>query len=581
MSVAPRRQRACAAREPPTARFGYAGRVTAPAGGERIGEIVDSRYQIVSAIGRGGMGSVYRAEHIAIKRAVAIKLLNPEFAKVPQINERFRREAIATGRVEHPNCVGIIDSGTLSDGTTYLVMELLSGRSLGSEIERVGRIEPARALRIARHILRGLAHAHRAGVVHRDLKPENIYLIERPDCSELEFAKVLDFGIAKLVGDALEQAGGQQLTQTGISVGSPRYLAPEQATGDDIDARTDLYSLTVVLFEMLTGRRPFESDQGMEVVRMHLLKDPPSLAEVAPDLRLPADLEALVAKGLAKSKPLRFASADEYLAAVERALAALAPRTMATPSAPMHSPTPTPVPVRPAGGALAMMATVPSVPVQGRPRRNVFVALGAAAAVAVIAAIAWPRTDGREPATEASAAAATAVSAESDATAGDEPGDSDDDTTMIFDVDDAAAAEQPVDPGLDMPGREEIESLLRRGAKSAAKKRLVQLRKKNPQNAHLAYWLGRLYFADHWWQDGFEQYRDAVRLDRATYGAKKEVIIDATRCFISLNQSWRARDFLVEVIGDPAIPYLETIVAKAKNRNVRRRATETLRRLAP
>ncbi|HZJ72368.1 MAG TPA: serine/threonine-protein kinase, partial [Planctomycetota bacterium] len=181
---------------------------------EKIGTVIDKRYQITGLLGRGGMGSVYRAEHVRLKRQVALKLLHPEFGRIAELAKRFEREAFATGRIDHPNIVTVSDFGELEDGTLYLVMELLDGRSLADVLERERKLSPRRSLHITRHVLRGLGHAHKAGVVHRDIKPENVLLVEH--AGDADFAKLLDFGIAKLIGEAADHDAGDKLTQAGV-----------------------------------------------------------------------------------------------------------------------------------------------------------------------------------------------------------------------------------------------------------------------------------------------------------------------------------------------------------------------------
>ncbi len=283
-------------------------------GTDRIGVVVDKRYRITGLLGRGGMGSVYRAEHVTIKRPVALKLLHGALGQMDQIQARFEREAFAAGRVDHPNCVTASDFGELDDGSRYLVMELLDGVSLGEVLERDGALPVEQALHITRHLLHGLRYAHKAGVVHRDIKPDNV-ILEAKD-NDPHFARLLDFGIAKLLGDAEAEEGGAKLTQAGIAFGTPVYMSPEQAYGDPVDPRADLYALSVMLYEMLAGAPPFWSDDKLAVLHMHRDKPPPPFAEVVPDRHIPAGVERLVRKGLEKRRDDRFQSADEFLTAL-------------------------------------------------------------------------------------------------------------------------------------------------------------------------------------------------------------------------------------------------------------------------
>jgi serine/threonine protein kinase len=236
------------------------------------------------------------------------------------MGRRFEREAWAAGRLVHPNCVQVTDFGQLDDGTLYLAMDLLEGRSLGDLLDHERRVPLPRALHIIAHVLRGLAHAHERDIVHRDIKPENVILVEHD--GDPDFAKVLDFGIAKLMGAAETQAGGK-LTQAGVAFGTPAYMSPEQAWGQAVDARADLYAVSVLLFELIAGRPPFEADEPVKLLSMHATRPPPWLREVAPELAVPDAVEALIASGLAKDREQRPASALAYLDQVEALLAGL------------------------------------------------------------------------------------------------------------------------------------------------------------------------------------------------------------------------------------------------------------------
>jgi serine/threonine protein kinase len=292
-------------------------------GSERVGQLIDGRYRILNVIGRGGMGTVYKAEHVAIRRIVAVKLLHASLARVPEVSRRFEREAFAIGRIEHPNCVNVSDFGRLPDGSLYLVMEYLEGRALSDELTVKGRLSPARTLHILKHVLRGLGHAHANEIVHRDVKPENVILVEYE--GDPDFAKILDFGIAKLVGSAAQAGGSERLTQAGMAFGTPIYMSPEQALGQQIDGRADLYAASVMAFEMITGVPPFLSDDKIEVMSMHASRPLPTMAEVAPGLEVPEIVERLLQRGLAKRAHDRFPDAAAYIAAIDAVLAEIAP----------------------------------------------------------------------------------------------------------------------------------------------------------------------------------------------------------------------------------------------------------------
>ncbi len=289
----------------------------------RIGEVIDNRYRIDSLLGRGGMGVVYRGTHVGLRRPVAVKVLHAVLAATPEVRSRFEREALAIGKIDHPNCVGVYDVGTLPDGSLYLAMEFLEGRTLGSLIEKERQLPIPRVLHIIRHVLRGLAHVHAAGLIHRDIKPENIFLVREGD--DIDFAKILDFGIAKpVIADAVDDA--VKLTQAGMAFGTPIYMAPEQALGNPLDARADLYALSVMAFELLTGNPPFFSDDKLEVMSMHTARPLPSMASrtIAGGHRVPASIERMIAHGLTKRPAERYASADEFLDAIDAAERTLA-----------------------------------------------------------------------------------------------------------------------------------------------------------------------------------------------------------------------------------------------------------------
>jgi eukaryotic-like serine/threonine-protein kinase len=282
--------------------------ITAP--DRNLGRHVIDQYILVEKIGEGGMGAVYLADQPTMGRRAVIKLLHPALSRDPQVAARFNLEARAAAALNHPHIVTVYNYGALPDGVLYLAMEHLDGRDLERAIEESGRLSPLRAVAIARQICDALGEAHARGVVHRDLKPSNVMLVTRG--RDDEFVKVLDFGIAKVRGVAL--------TSSGMVFGTPEYMSPEQLRGSALDGRSDLYSLGIVLFEMLTGRLPFEGETPEQFMTAHLETLPPTVTQVAPDLELPRELEALVARLLAKDAAARPATAEELS---ERLAAAL------------------------------------------------------------------------------------------------------------------------------------------------------------------------------------------------------------------------------------------------------------------
>ncbi|HEX3776956.1 MAG TPA: serine/threonine-protein kinase [Polyangiaceae bacterium] len=249
--------------------------VHAVEGDALVGTVLAGRYRIEQLLGSGGMGAVYRAEHVHMRKAVAVKVLHREMMAFPEVVARFEREAVAAGRIDHTHVVSASDFGQLEDGTFYLALEFVEGRSLAKVVDTEGALAPERALRIARQIAEALHAAHSVGIVHRDLKPDNVMLVVKD--TDPDFVKVLDFGIAKIKVDAnTEQTA---LTQIGTVFGTPEYMSPEQARGEAVDARADLYTVGVILHEMLSGVSPFKDEDLVVVLTRHLTADPPPLPE--------------------------------------------------------------------------------------------------------------------------------------------------------------------------------------------------------------------------------------------------------------------------------------------------------------
>ncbi len=245
-----------------------------------LGQILDGRYQVSELIGEGGMGRVYLAEHIEIGKKVAVKILHPVYGRMPDLVERFRREARAASRIGHPHIVDVTDSGTTDDGSVYFVMEYLEGVELASVIDREGALDVTRVLRISVQICRALAAAHAAGIIHRDLKPENVFLTHRQGAGD--FVKVLDFGIAKTT--EAEQARDKRLTSPGMAMGTPEYMSPEQAAGRPADERCDIYSMGAILYESLTGVPPYQGENFMEILTKKATVDPRPPSELRSNL---------------------------------------------------------------------------------------------------------------------------------------------------------------------------------------------------------------------------------------------------------------------------------------------------------
>jgi tRNA A-37 threonylcarbamoyl transferase component Bud32 len=322
------------------------------------GTVLAERYRVERLIGEGGMGDVYLATHLVIDKPMAIKVLAPEQMRRPRTVSRFLQEAKAASKIRHDNVVDITDFGE-SEGLAFFVMEYLQGEDLDRLIKREGRLPWPRARTIVLQLLEGLRAAHDAGIIHRDVKPHNCFLTPRP--GNPDFVKVIDFGIAKL-----RDGSEEQLTRTGAIMGTAEYMSPEQGQGFELDGRSDLYSVGVILYRMLTGDVPFRGGNQMAILYQHIHGSlvPPS--EACPDARLGADVDALVARALAKAPDDRFADARAFADAL---------RAIDDPHA----------------------STVAAIPPRAEPpRRKMAFAAGGALIVAGMIAGAWIGTRGQD-----------------------------------------------------------------------------------------------------------------------------------------------------------------------------------------
>jgi len=273
-----------------------------------VGQVVADRYRVLKKLGEGGMGQVYLAEHVKMGRRSAIKVMNPSLVHDPDAVARFNREAANASRITHPNVCAIYDFGETPDGTIYLAMEFVEGEPLTDVIAREGTLPVHRAGHIFLQVADALQAAHDLGIVHRDLKPDNIMISRGREGSDL--VKVVDFGIAKAVGGD----DSQKVTKTGLVVGTPEFMSPEQLSGDKLDGRSDLYSLALVLFKTLTGKLPFEATTVQETMIKRLTDEPVKLAEARPDLQFPTGLQETLDAALARSPVDRYQSAAKFAA---------------------------------------------------------------------------------------------------------------------------------------------------------------------------------------------------------------------------------------------------------------------------
>jgi serine/threonine protein kinase len=361
-----------------------------------FGTVLADRYELIGEVGRGGFGMVYRARQLNISREVAVKVLPPKFMAIPDLVARFQREAQLASRLRHPNTITIHDYGQ-HDNLLFIVMELLTGEDLADRLRRVKRLELSEIVVIARQVLKSLQEAHDQGIVHRDLKPENIFLARVGD--DQDFVKVLDFGIAKIAAPKMgspAEGPQRQLTIAGSTVGTPTYMSPEQAAGEDVDAQTDLYALGVILYEMANGRPPFADSNPVKTMRSHLFDEiPPFSNQGLRNTRF----EAMVLKALDKDREKRFGSAAEFLKSLDEDLLSTTPQATEEPPTiemtPIDSDLSTPgpldnqAPVRdgidallsdfppfslnktPAGPPKGAADAIPFVPSAGKPRQPV------------------------------------------------------------------------------------------------------------------------------------------------------------------------------------------------------------------
>jgi eukaryotic-like serine/threonine-protein kinase len=275
-----------------------------------IGKTFNDKYRIEERLGVGGMGTVYRARHVLIDRLVAIKVLNQRLVEDDAARVRFQREAKAAGRLQHLNAVAVTDFGQTPEGYVYIVMELLEGRTLREILAKEAPLETARSVSIMLQTAAAVGAAHEAGVIHRDLKPANIFVTQRSDVPAV--VKVLDFGIAKLAAETLDDDDPEHLTQVGVMIGTPRYMSPEQCNGLELTPAADVYSLGVILFEMLTGSVPFGGSSPLAIALKHATQPPCPPREILASI--PEDLERLVLRALEKRAQDRPANAFEFRA---------------------------------------------------------------------------------------------------------------------------------------------------------------------------------------------------------------------------------------------------------------------------
>ncbi len=474
----------------------------------RVGMVLHDRYKLLEHVTAGTMGIVYRGERIGLGRTVAVKILNDSFASNDDGIRRFEVEARAMSRLSHPNCVGVIDFG-VAGGAPYLVMDFVYGRTLREIIRDDVRLDPRRAVHIVRQLVAGLSHAHAQGIIHRDIKPENI-IISNVE-GQGEQARILDFGLAKLRDN--------KSVTTGLALGTPGYMSPEQTIGRKVDHRADIYAVGIILYEMLVGRKPFQSPDVFEVMRMHREVPPPRPSQQALGTRLSSKLEAVVLRALAKDPDARFASMNELGIALDQ-----------TPEA--------------GHGGVSR-------------RGAILIGLGAAAfaAIVVVAFAVDPGTDADAPAKTKPHAAKkharhAAPPAEPTPTAAPEMKE----TAPEEHADDIAA----------------LRKLAGDGKLDEALDGLEQLAHRAPRRAEVQYALGNLYTETQRWVDAVNAYHAAITLD-AAFRNDERLMSDVVEALADEDSHEAAAQLLANEIGAAALPRLDE-ATRSSNPELRDRA---------
>jgi len=569
----------------------------------RIDTVLQGRYRILERLATGAMGTIYRAARVKLGRQVAIKFLDVSFtAEKEELVQRFEREARAMSMLGHPHCVSVIDFGV--SNTPYIVMEYVTGTSLEELIAR-GRLAPPRAIRIIRQVLAGLAHAHGQGIVHRDMKPANIMLTEATGTGD--HARILDFGLAKILDCATSD-----ISTVKVVLGTPSYMSPEQSLGKKVDARSDLYSVGVVLFELLTSIKPFEGTNKLETLRLHQSEPAPRLADATPNAHFSKELEDTVARALAKEPADRFESAIEFAVAIEAVPEAAggdriwSGKDTEADTVADEDPAGADarrghwavllaiLPLLAAGGVGAWYAwkawgrsdtATPTATAKSRPaashdsrkpERDISPAAVRPALDAAIDARAQDAAPDDAAAFDAALADASPIDAGSDAQEIDftDPGPiSISDTGNEGDEFGVEVTAKP-DPTPKAPPVNSIrdaKAAVAEGRREDAIQGLRKLARKRPTSAYIPYLLGTLYYEKLWVTPAMEQYAAAIKNDRS-YRKKSTINKHAVRTLGSTKASKKAVSLILHSIGTAALPYLKKAAKSDRSRTVRRRA---------
>ena len=579
------------------------------------------RFRLDERIGAGGMGIVYKGIDTDTQKPVAVKFLHEAFAGIADFVKRFQREVQAMRKLSaHPHLVAILDAG-ISGGVPYLVMEFLSGKSLAELVER-GAIKTARAVQIVQEILEGVGHAHGSGVVHRDLKPDNILL------GDGDAVKILDFGLAKMAAE-----GATQLTTTGLALGTPGYMSPEQARGSPADERADLYSVGVILYHLVVGQKPFVADSAMAVMRMHMEEPPASPRKVAPEARISAALDAAILRALEKDPARRWATAEAFADALaatpegggsldDAAFDKTAIGRKATPSGAKHS---IAVAVRRprsilgivvlliiVGGGLYAWSYVKS---SRRAQQKVTQELDHAMSSAkrALDSLTGPAADATKPTPPKPTADKPADKPTVDKPAdkpADKPTDKPADDKAVAKPDDKPATkptakpdsddnddndDAPVAPPSNTPGIQleastkptanqklnlaDATRLLAANKVDEAMQTLFQLRQRSPRSSTIALYLGHSYFRKNWRHDGLREYNEAIQLSQTA--RHNQLLIHNVVQALDDPTYKSARALLRGRLGATALTELRRASRSDDDPTVRRRAARVADQIRP
>jgi eukaryotic-like serine/threonine-protein kinase len=518
----------------------------------RVGHVLQGRYRILAKIASGAMGVVYRGERVQLGRPVAVKFLHPWIAAQKAFLGRFENEAKAMSRLAHPHCVSVIDFGV--DGAPYLVMDFVTGRTL-RDVMLAGPIPVARVMRIAQQLLAGLAHAHAQGIVHRDLKPENLILTDEDGLQD--HLRILDFGLAKL-------RDGPAMT-AGLAVGTPSYMSPEQSGGPGtVDARSDLYAVAVLLFEILAGRKPFQSENVGELIFMHRETPPPRLRDVAPAAGFSAALEGAIDRALAKMPEDRYTSAVEFAAALAATPEGQG-RTEARPARaarPAKTTVDTVSAVRRRLGADAPGTPGPSEGTSPRQLRLLWIGCGFLLIVLIGLTIGRGLRHGGGSAVETAAAPTAPAVRPAPAAARPTP---------------APASAPP--PSVPAPASEDARieqarQMVAAGQAAEAVALLDRVRAERPDDADAPYLLAMIAFDAHRWSEGLAQAQTAVRKN-PSFRTDGDLIRAVIRSLVADRGYERSQAFL-RGLGPAAMPYVKEAARHDSSSKVRERAAELL-----